>query len=234
MINLILFDHKKFPHIPKQFITYFENNHKEYQQKITDWDVALYQLNNLFFITSKITNLSPQDVIDRTDINLEQFTSEKLESAFAELRTIIYLDDCGFSDIKPLKSENTTEADLMACHDGVKFAIEVRCFVDEIKEEEYMKIEWKKREIEEVIKNRFKQKKKQLIRTGEKYNCEKKMLCLVINTPSRVALNDQKDFKSILESVYKVEGYPPDTHFAIITGRKNIHGVIDDVIYPTT
>ena len=57
----------------------------------------------------KITNLSYSDLLQRLDFKQNDLTIEALESFLAELRSIFWLQDFGFTNIIPLQAKKSSQ-----------------------------------------------------------------------------------------------------------------------------
>ena len=61
--------------------------------------------------TLTITELSPDDLLKRTDFDYRDTDPTRISSAFAEIRAINFLDEEGFVEIEPLQAKSKRKAD---------------------------------------------------------------------------------------------------------------------------
>jgi hypothetical protein len=207
--------------------------------------------NNLLKKASKITGLSPTDIFERTDFHSNDIARGRFETAFAELRTIIFLDKMNFTDIIPLKAnKNKKCSDFTAIKDCHKYAIEVSCDISK-----ELKKEFKTNEItikpltymDDLIQDyvsKAEKKKKQLDDTAKEKQCDKKIFVMVLNDKNILGFltfdeyyydeNYDENYE-ILEKISSELKWGDGYYFAILTGLFSIVGdnVHDgDIIYP--
>jgi hypothetical protein len=151
-------------------------------------EIFFKNTNNLFKKASKITGLSPADIFKRTDFHSNDIARGRIETAFAELRTIIFLDKMSFTNIIPLEAKKNKKcSDFIANKDCHKYAIEVSCNISK-----ELKKEFKTNEItlkpltyiDDLIQDyvsRAEEKKKQLDDTAKENQCDKKIFVMVLN-----------------------------------------------------
>lgn len=79
---------------------------------------------------AKITGLSNDELIGRTDFDPADLIHDRLDAAFAELRAVVWLRDEGFSDIRLVRGsqkKGQRRTDLLADRDGETYAFDVAC-----------------------------------------------------------------------------------------------------------
>ncbi len=215
-------------------------------------EIFFKSTNNLFKKASKITGLSPADIFRRTDFHSNDIARGRIETAFAELRTIIFLDKMNFTNIIPLKAKKNKKcSDFIAnkgCH---KYAIEVSCNISK-----ELKKELKTNEItikplmymDDLIQDyvsKAEEKKKQLDNTAKENQCDKKIFVMVLNNKNILGFltfdeyyydEDDDENYEILEKISSELKWGDGYYFAILAGLVSIVGdnVRDgDIIYPS-
>lgn len=214
-------------------------------------EIFFKNTNNLFKKASKITGLSPADIFKRTDFHSNDIARGRIETAFAELRTIIFLDKMNFTNIIPLEAQKNKKcSDFIANKDCHKYAIEVSCNISK-----ELKKEFKTNEItlkpltyiDDLIQyyvSRAEEKKKQLDDTAKENKCDKKIFVMVLNDKNILDFltfyeyyydEDYDEDYKILEKISSELKWGDGYYFAILTGLISIVGdnVHDgDTIYP--
>lgn len=214
-------------------------------------EIFFKNTNNLFKKASKITGLSPADIFKRTDFHSNDIARGRVETAFAELRTIIFLDKMSFTNIIPLEAKKNKKcSDFIANKDCHKYAIEVSCNISK-----ELKKEFKTNEItlkpltyiDDLIQDyvsRAEEKKKQLDDTAKENQCDKKIFVMVLNDKNILDFltfdeyyydEDYDEDYEILEKISSELKWGDGYYFAILTGLISIVGdnVHDgDTIYP--
>ena len=201
------------------------------------------ETNNLFKKASNIAGLSPADIFKRTDFHSNDITSGRIEAAFAEVRTIIFLDKMNFTNIIPLKAKKNKKcSDFIANKDCHKYTIEVFCKISK-----ELKKEFKTNEItikpltymDDLFREyveRAGEKKKQLDDTAKENQCDKKIMVMVLNNQNILGFSTFDEYHKILEEISSELTLGSGYHLAIHTGLAfNARGGIErsgDIIYP--
>lgn len=208
--------------------------------------------NNLFKKASNITGLSPADIFKRTDFHSNDIACGRIETAFAEARTIIFLDKMNFTNIIPLEAKKNEKcSDFIANKDCHKYAIEVSCNISKELKKEFKTDEITIKPltyINDLIQDcvsKAGEKKKQLDDTAKKNQCDKKIFVMVLNDKNILGFltfdehyydEDYDEAYEILEKISNELKWGSDYHFAILTGLTfNARGGIEhdgDKIYP--
>ena len=85
-------------------------------------------MKRLFATASRLTSLSPDEVLLRTDLGVGDLRGHRVDGALAELRSICFLGALGFTRITPLAADDKRpRADLTAEKDGERWAVDARC-----------------------------------------------------------------------------------------------------------
>ena len=179
---------KNYEYIPNEIYEFMEKvmikktTHRLLQGLEKNYDLVMKDIDACFALASTITGLSPSELVKKSDFKINDFDSDRFDSMLAEIRTIVYLNNIGFEEIKPLKApKGIKEADLLAELNGTKWAIEVLC-------SSYQSGRWTHKEIVNYIERRFVNDNKieQLHRTAVKYKCTCKLLVVIMNSSGQV------------------------------------------------
>ncbi len=110
---------------------YLKNTHEKINSlRLVDENI-IKDIQVKIINASKIVKMSPTDLLKNLDFQKNNKTMEKIEGLLAELRTIFWLDNFGFSDIKPLKAKKSLKSpDFKAIYKNKKAAIEVYCLTE--------------------------------------------------------------------------------------------------------
>jgi hypothetical protein len=130
--SLSLFsDNSRFPFIPKTLPLYVitcvtKKHSNRLVEAVRAGKVKVFEnINQIFELACKATGLSPDDLLRKTDFNVRDMSPTRLDSTFAEIRTINFLKERGFENIQPLKAGRQKKADILCTLHNAKFAVEV-------------------------------------------------------------------------------------------------------------
>ena len=191
-------------------------------------DQVINAINYQLSEASMITGLTFHELLKSCDFDRRDHDANRFDAMFAEIRSIIFLNQIGFSKIQPLKAPKAKrEADMTANYKDTKWAIEVMC-------SSYLNQRWTESELTEYINRRFSEDKKgdQLKISSEKHSCNKQLLVIVINSPAAKALNNRNDYLNVLKYSWETLNLNCDQHLAIVTGMQTLGSGTDDCIYP--
>ena len=120
-----------YPSVPADLLTHMDQlvakevQNLALQATLTDPDMVIPAVDSMFRTASRITGLDPDEILRRTDFHPNDVAPERIESAFAEVRTINFLDVEGFTDIEPLLAGQQKKADISARRGATSYAVEV-------------------------------------------------------------------------------------------------------------
>lgn len=255
---------KKYSNIPKDLCNYIINAaEKDTQEHLLpvistekERRIVLEKIDNLFKKSSNITKLSPVKILKALDFHSKDVSLGRIDAVFAELRTIIFLNNnLNLYDITPLKAKiDEKSADFIAKGNSHKYAIEVFCkILKELKDVIEISREMSKEELEElsrkaksVIKpdtgkfdlfryyiSKAKEKKQQLDNTAKKYLCDEKIIAMVLDDPNIWGTLVYYEYTEILKKISIELDWGSNYHFAIVTGVTNLEiSKVEDFIYP--
>jgi len=234
MTILIIKDfEKKYPNIPTNLISYFNNliekpgKNSSFHQAMSDHpDLTFEKIDRDFNKACIITNLTPDVLLQKIDFNKRDLSIERIESILGELRTILFLSETGFSDITPIRGTKDKSADFHAYYNDLHFSIEVATLIRySTRTSNDSVIAWAKSKLIDE------KKLIQLNNTALEFNADNKLFVCVIN--SRIInLNTHSDFIEIAKEIWEFTGKDPSLYIAIITGRVDINNISDNCIYP--
>lgn len=204
-----------------------------------DWLVdkeARSRIWNSLQKASKITGLSLSELLARIDFKQNDLRIEALDSFLAELRSIFWLQNLGFSKITPNKAKKKTKyPDFEAQFGGKKCAIEVFCLTEKHGQKPNPVInayvnfnpQWEGSKFGRdfiAIANR---KKKQL----DSVDADIKFLLCVVNIEIMTSANRKKDWEKHAEFLYNKLSWGSGYYIGILTGA-SVNGELTDVIFP--
>lgn len=239
---------RKYSNIPKDLCDYIINAAKKDTKenllpailKEKERKIVLERTDNLFKKASNITKSSPVKILESLDFHSKDVSLGRIDAAFAELRTIIYLSNLNLYNILPLKSKKDEKsADFIANGNSHKYAIEVFCKISKELKEELKPIKVIRKPSTDEYDlflyyiNISKEKKTQLDNTAKKYLCDKKIMVMVLNDPNIWALLVFHEYSEILKKILTELNWGSNYHFAIVTGVTTLGiDIVEDVIYP--
>jgi len=252
--NILKDELKKYPYIPKEMYDDIFHALKRGEPKYlvplvsdkTRRTKFFKSTNNLFKKASEITELSPIDLFIRTDFHSNDISRSRIESAFAELRTIIFLYNMHFSDITPLKAKRNRKcSDFTAIKECHKYAIEVFCKISKELKKEFNTNEITLEPLtyfDDLLQSyvsKAQDKKEQIDDAAKEMQCDKKILVMVVNDKNILGFltfdeHHDGDYK-ILEKISSELKWGYSYHFAIVTGLVSIIGgnkYDGDIIFP--
>ncbi len=116
----LLSDKARFPFIPHALATYAaacarSGRDNRLTAAVKGKRVKVFdQINLMFQLASAATTLDPEELLRRTDFDFRDISLTRLDSAFAEVRSIIFLNQQGFTNIRPIPAANRKGADISA------------------------------------------------------------------------------------------------------------------------
>jgi len=179
-----------YPSIPKSFLEYMKKLHsktdKKLYKKLLDVEV-LKDIESKFKNGSKITNLTPKELLGKIDFKLNDLTETGFDSVIAELRVIHLLDEKGFQDIRPVKAQKVPRPDIECQRKNSTFSVEIFCSPNTSNR-------WN---LKKYYIGKANQKKKQI----DNGNGENKLLMLVLNSSPARELQSAEDYSNTLKDV---------------------------------
>jgi hypothetical protein len=188
--------------------------------------------------TSKITELSIPDLLATIYFKPNSLNIEGLEAFLSELRAIIWLNNFGFSNIRPIKAKKDPQPDFLADYQDKKSTIEVFCLTQT--HEQRPEPPYKDKSLNVYVNfdpefdsskfgrdfiSKAKDKKKQLDSLDKDMKIDIKILLCVVNSQSMVSLNKKDDWDKHAEYLYNKLNWGNNYYIGILTGS-------GDTIYP--
>ena len=215
----------------ENFLTYLENLYK-----ITNDNRLVNQKTRTDIIElvengCKITNLPVSDLLLKLDFKPKDLTIEALEAFLAELRSIFWLRNFGFTAIQPLQAKKKLICpDFTAKYKDKTCAIETFCLTQAHGQQKDLLLGVYKNSDPQFEGSKFgrdfmskaENKKKQL----DSCNVKIKVLLCVINSESVSFLNTSQKIQNHAKFLYDQLNWGDDYYAGLIT----ING--DDAIYP--
>ena len=233
--GLLLFsDTSRFPYIPKQLPKYVEaciskGRTNRLCEAVKDHRIKVFEnIDRAFQLASEATGLTPDKLLQKTDFNPRDMLSTRLDSAFAEIRTINFLKEEGFENIQLLNADERKRADISGVFWSKAFAVEVinSIFSADKRVEPYQLKEWL---VRRVLSDK---KLDQLVQTSKEVFAERTVLIGVIDTFPAVAYNTHNDCCEAAKLTWKELGSIDCFHVAFVTGSVAQGYGRDDCVFP--
>ncbi len=178
----------------------------------------------------KITNLSEPDLLLKLDFKPKDLTIEALEAFLAELRSIFWLQDFGFTAIQPLQAKKKLIcSDFTAKYKDKTCAIEIFCLTQAHEQQKDSSLgvyknfdpQFKDSKFGRDFMSKADEKKRQL----DSNNVKIKVLLCVINFSSITQLSESNDIQNYAKYFYEQLNWGDNYYVGL-----NSHGT--NAIYP--
>lgn len=236
---ILLNDEVVYPNIPVDLVKHVEillkiERKSRLLEALTAFpELTVSAINSMFELAALATGLNANELLRRTDFNPRDTDSIRIEAAFAEIRSINYLHDEGFKNIRIVRgSRSIRSADIIAHRDGYDYAVEVATSIYNAKHR------FSREELKEWLLNRIvgEQKSKQLSTTAATLNKPRRLFIGVVDTANVVALQTYDELYTAIELTWqqlKASGHDADTlHISLLTGRETLGVGSDNCIFP--
>jgi hypothetical protein len=227
-------DASRFPYIPKILSAYVEqcaanNLNNRLVDAVRGKRTKVFEnIDRMFRLASDATGLTPDDLLRKTDFNGRDMSPTRLDSAFAEIRTVNYLKEQGFCDINLLKAGKNKKADILAKFRGIEFAVEVAnsIFSANKRVEPYQLGDWL------IGRASSDGKTTQLEQTTDETTASRTILVGVVDTFFSVVFNTHNDYCEAAQLVWDKLNGKEGFHVAFVTGKDAVGYGRDDCIFP--
>jgi hypothetical protein len=224
----------RFPYIPDALLQYakacvLSSRENRLTNAIRGERAVVFEnINQMFRLASEATGLAPAELLASTDFDVHDMSFARLDAAFAELRSINFLYQQGFEQIRPRPAGRRKGADILAVLDRRLFAIEVAVsiFCADRRVEPVQLKQWL---LGRVSADR---KVDQLMQTATEVGAAALVLLGVIDALGAVTYNTHEDFVVAAELACNELGNPPRLHVALVTGRVALGHGPDDCVFP--
>ncbi len=194
------------------------------ESMLHDPGACIERCERMFDRAAEVTSLTPDELIERTDLKATDLRPEALPSALAEVRAVNYLGNEDFDSITLLPaSGSNASADIVAERRGIRYAVEARCAVEATSRPTERLTTWVTRTI--------KAKQRQVRATASTHQCHRMLVVMVVDTYPAVAFNGRDDFREMLIGACAYLGPDYGDHATIVTGQVT-NGMQDDVVHP--
>lgn len=182
----------------------------------------------MFQLACDATGLSTDDLLAGADFNYRDMSPARLDSAFAEIRTINYLKEQGFESIQLLEAGKHKKADILATFQGEKFVVEVKnsIFSADKRAEPFQLRDWL------IGRTLYDGETSQLEETSELTGANRTILVGVIDTLSSIALNTHDDYREAAKLTWEKLNGKDGFHVAFVTGKGAAGYGKDDCVFP--
>jgi hypothetical protein len=247
IISTIKYELHKFPDIPKDLCDYIINAAKKNEKEKLipaisnkkNRAIVLSRLNNQFKKASYITKVPPSILLKALDFHSKDTSLGRIDAVFAELRTILFLNNMKFKNIEPLKANKNEQCtDFIAQKNSHKFSIEVYCRCSkELKNNQNEIIIDPNNAADELFQQYIsiaQEKKSQFENTDKKYLCNKNLMVMVLNDPNIWGILEYHEYYEIIKKIAVELNWGNKYYFAIVTGVTDLmNNQIDDILYPS-
>ncbi len=230
-------DKKKYPNIPPQFWSYLQYAARcQVQDRwlsattSPDWEDTLRDVDQRFKRASKILHLPPPKIAKEFHLDPNNVTGNYLDSFFAELRAVFFLQNAGLSDITHLRRTAKPSADLVAQHGSIRYAVEV--FYSSSDNYKWPNHKSRRPDLIRYLVDTARRKRIQVDESMKEHACQKGILPLVLDSYPARALLRRSDFAHVLDQVYRELAWGVNYLFGIITGMDSVQEGPDDVLFP--
>lgn len=227
-------DAARFPFIPRSLSKYVEKCiSKKQKNRLTEAVIGkrlkvFENINRMFELACKATTLNPDELLKGTDFQSCDMSPTRLDSAFAEIRTVIFLKEEGFTNIQLVPAGNKKRADIVGTLNGKFFTIEVAnsIFAANNRVDPFQLKDWL------VARVSSDQKLDQLQQTARAANADEKVLVGVIDTFPSVVFNTHNEYCEAARLVWNALGGKNNFRVAFVTGLEAIGYGRDDCVFP--
>ena len=175
----------------------------------------------------QITSLNLDTLLNGLDFAPNNLETSNFEAFLAELRTIYWLSDLGFTNIYPIKAKKKiSQPDFIAKYKNHNAIIDAYCmtFTNQQKPDPVLNVFINSHDkLLQTIKSKFNEEKKPQLNI---LTSQIEIFLCVINSEPIKNTNDTYDFKNYLEQVYNDLSLELPYYLGICTGT-------DDCIYPS-
>ena len=184
---------------------------------------------------SKITNLPIPELLSRLDFKYNDKTVEALESFLAELRSIFWLNDFGFTNITPLGATKKPQPDFTAKYSRKSCVVEVFCLTQTHEQQKDKKLNvyvnfdpnFEGSKFGRDFMSKATEKKVQL----DAINTKIKVLLCVTNSDPILSLDDMQDMRFHAQFLHNKLNWGNGYFVGLLTGV-SVNGKRTDAIYP--
>ncbi len=210
---------------------YLKNTHEKINDSRLIDENIVKNIQSRIIKASKIVGLSLDDLIKNLDFQKNNTTIEKVEAFLAELRAIFWLNNLGFSQIKPLNGNSLHKnPDFEAIYKNKKAVIEVYCLTEKHEQKRDKTLNCYVNSGSNFLakyKVSASNKKSQL----DSIKSDIKIFLCVINSRPVSRLNTKNDLQNYLKQITTELSWGKSYYFGILTGLES-SGILDDTIYP--
>ncbi len=228
-----------FPNIPQALVKYASrcikkgNTNRLTKNRLIkafarDPKSTIQAMDRMFKEACEATCLTPDELLKATDFNYRDNDPTRLDAAFAEIRSINFLRQEGFSRIKPLKASKKKGSDIVAERCGLNYAVEVADSIYDVRKR------FSPEQIKDWLVGRLisSGKAEQLTATAGQLKNAHRIFIGVVDTAATVALQTREEFLEAAKMAWRESGEDPSLHLCIVTGRVSVGYGRDDSIFP--
>jgi hypothetical protein len=203
---------------------------KQFKQYIKELKQEKYwePIQKLIQKVSSITNQSINEIIKNSDFNKNDKSIEKLEAILSEFRSIVFLDNIGFKNIKLLKAQKKiSQVDISAEIYNKKFDIEVTCLTAFHSREKTIFPDTKHScfifdndKFLKTFTDKMNGKKGKINQVKKGGSNKFKMIIIVLNRSPEKECYNLKEYKNIIKETYKTINLNKNLFLGFITSNQ--------------
>lgn len=193
-----------------------------------DPNATTQSIARMFEKACEATGLTPDVLLKATDFNYRDTDPNRLTAAFAEIRSINFLQQEGFSRIRLFKASAKKGSDIAAERCGLNYAVEVVNSIYDARRR------FSPEQIKDWLIGRLisERKSAQLNATAGQLKNARRIFIGVVDTAATVALQTHEEFLEAAKMAWREAGEDPLLHLCIVTGRVALGYGRDDSIFP--
>lgn len=223
-----------YPFIPADLIRHMDQlvekdvENRALEATLANPEMVIPAVNSMFRTASRITGLDSDEILRRTDFHPNDVAPERIESAFAEVRAINFLDVEGFVDIEPLRAGKGKKADISARREHTPYAVEVATSIYDAAGR------YSPEQMSDWLIGRAKADGKiaQLDQTVGDLGAGRGALIGIVDTNAPVIFQEHPAFLRAARMAWEQLGRPEEKHVCLVTGRETVGIGRDDAVYP--
>lgn len=228
-------DRARFPNIPSVLVRHLDECVKNgrlnraLQAVLAAPDRLVARVDRMFELAAGYTGLSADEIMRRTDFNYRDLDPNRVDSAFAEVRTINFFGEQRFEDITPIAAGPAKRADLSARRGRVGYAIEVATSIFQARGRE------EPEELRDWLLSRYygDAKSSQLTNTASDLVDARRAFVGVVDSEDAVVFQVAPGFQRAVELAWHDSGSDATLHFVLVTGRTAVGYGPDDSFFPS-
>ena len=166
-------------------------------------------IDRLLGTGSGILGCSKEEALFITGFNKNDMAPERFEAALAEIRAVVFLHREGFCNLRLIRQNGCTSADISGTRGNQNYVFEVCCLQadNNVNPVDYLGLKYDK-------------KKRQLNSARKKYKCERGGLIFAARPDVFEGFAHKAGLRDLAVGLYSKKNNPPFTHICLLSGDK--------------